>query len=200
MKVEKVKIEVVKPYWRNPRKNDKTVKALKKSIKKYGYNVPIVVDEDYVIITGHARYRALIELGYKEVYVIKKTDLTEKQKALYRIEDNKVSEFAEWDLDKLERELLELKDIDKLIYDFGEFYQDGLFKEVDKIAEEFYGIKQDEEINSEPSNIANVDIIESSKGNSEQSVNKKSNTQDKKIRIECPFCGCVEEYDYGEIH
>lgn len=40
------------PYWRNPRRNDKTVDALVPVIQKYGFNVPIVVDKNGVVVKG----------------------------------------------------------------------------------------------------------------------------------------------------
>ena len=62
--------EKLKPYFRNPRNNDKTVEALVKIIPRVGFNVPIVVDKDMVIIKGHSRWNASRILGLKEVPVI----------------------------------------------------------------------------------------------------------------------------------
>ena len=59
--------EQLKPYFRNPRNNDKTVEALVKIIPRVGFNVPIVVDKDYVIIKGHSRWSASKILELKEV-------------------------------------------------------------------------------------------------------------------------------------
>ena len=56
MKIIKVNINDIKPYWRNPRKNDNAVIAVKESIKKYGYTVPIILDSNMTIIAGHTRY------------------------------------------------------------------------------------------------------------------------------------------------
>lgn len=55
-------IEEIKPYWRNPRKNDDTIEPLKESIKKFGYQSPIIVDANNVIVVGHARFKALLQL------------------------------------------------------------------------------------------------------------------------------------------
>lgn len=105
MELVKVKIEEVKPYERNARKNDEAVKAVVESIKQCEYVAPIVVDEDYVILAGHTRLKALKQLGYTEVEVCVKSGLTDEQKRKYRLLDNKTNEIAEWDFDLLAEEL-----------------------------------------------------------------------------------------------
>jgi len=102
-----VNIEDIKPYKKNARINNKTIEKLKKSIELYGFNQPIIVDKDYVIIAGHARYMALKELNYKEVYCIIEDQMTEKQIKEYRIADNKTSEFSSWNMNELITELKE---------------------------------------------------------------------------------------------
>ena len=64
MKIETVDINTIKPYWRNPRKNNGAI-GHKNSIAKYGYNNPILIDKDNVIISGHTRYMALRQLQKK---------------------------------------------------------------------------------------------------------------------------------------
>lgn len=113
MQIQKIKLSEIKPYWRNPRINDLTVEALKRSIEKYGFNTPLVLDEDYVIITGHARYKALTQLDRKEVdCVIAKLD--KKQAKEYRIADNKIAELSSWDVDALKLEVREIDGLDGL--------------------------------------------------------------------------------------
>lgn len=100
-----VNIEDIKPYAKNPRKNDKAVIEVKKSIEECGYRSPIIVDENMVILAGHTRWKALKELGWKKVpKVIQYDDLTPKMKDKYRVRDNKTSEFAEWDYETLTQE------------------------------------------------------------------------------------------------
>lgn len=108
-KVETVPIESIRPYWRNPRKNEAAVPAVKASIERYGFNQPLVVDAKGVIVVGHTRYRALVELGVKEVPVVR-PKLTKAQAQEYRIADNKTSELSEWDMDSLIPELRGLND------------------------------------------------------------------------------------------
>lgn len=107
MNIAKVSINDIRPYWRNPRKNDDTVDALMDSIQKYGYTVPIVVDQEGVILAGHARYRALVQLGYEKVRIVQ-VELDEEKARQFRIADNKAGEFTEWDIDTLEKELEDL--------------------------------------------------------------------------------------------
>lgn len=56
------KLNEIKPYFRNPRKNDKTVDMLVKVIPQVGFNVPILIDKNGVIVKGHARYKAAFKL------------------------------------------------------------------------------------------------------------------------------------------
>lgn len=86
-------IDSVKPYWRSPRTTDKAVDAVKASIERYGFNSPIVVDENYVIIAGHARLRAARQLGMKDVPVVI-AGLSVVAAKEYRIADNAVGGIA----------------------------------------------------------------------------------------------------------
>lgn len=109
-----LKITEIKPYWRNPRNNDDAIEAVKQSIRDYGFNSPIVLDKDHVIITGHTRYKALQELGVTDIPCIIKDDLTPQQVKEYRIADNKTSELSSWDMDKLIPELREIEEIEDM--------------------------------------------------------------------------------------
>ena len=116
MELKKLKLTEIKPYGKNPRKNDGAVDAVVESIKQCGYCSPIVVDENYEVLAGHTRLKALKKLGREECEVVVKEGLTEEQKQKYRILDNKTGEFAEWDLDILQEQL---KDLDFEGFDFG---------------------------------------------------------------------------------
>lgn len=108
-------INTIKPYVRNPRKNDKTVELLCKVIPKVGFNVPLVIDENGVIVKGHARFTAAIRLGMQELPCII-THADEEAIKADRIADNKISEFSEWVNDELMHEL----DMIDLDFDFTE--------------------------------------------------------------------------------
>lgn len=116
MEIIKLKITEIKPYDKNPRKNDGAVDAVAESIKQCGYCAPIVIDEDNVILAGHTRLKALKKLKYKECECVRKVGMTEEQKRKYRLLDNKTNELAEWDMDLLKGEL---DGLDFLDFDFG---------------------------------------------------------------------------------
>jgi len=97
------------PYLKNPRKNDKSVDIVARSIKEYGFLVPIILDKDKIIVAGHTRLKAAQKLGLTEVPTIMAENLTEEQIKGFRIMDNKASQYADWDKDLLNEELNELK-------------------------------------------------------------------------------------------
>ena len=111
MDIENVPLSEVIPYENNPRKNDQAVDIVAKSIKEYGFKVPIILDKNNVIIAGHTRLKAALKLGLQEVPVLWADDLTPEQVKAFRIMDNKSSEYADWNLDLLKTELNELKDL-----------------------------------------------------------------------------------------
>ena len=112
------KLNDIKQYENNPRKNDDAVKYVAESIKEFGFKVPIVIDKEGVIVAGHTRWKAAKSLNIKEVPCIIADDLTEQQIKAYRLADNKVSEFAEWDFNILNLELDELLDFDMSSFGF----------------------------------------------------------------------------------
>jgi site-specific DNA-methyltransferase (adenine-specific) len=75
------------------------------SLEQYGFQQPIVVDKEHVIIVGHTRYRAAQSLGLKDVPVLVAKELTEKQAQAYRLMDNRSNENARWDDGMLLEEL-----------------------------------------------------------------------------------------------
>ena len=72
-------ISEIKPYEKNPRKNDNAVEGVANSIREFGFRNPIIVDSNNEIVAGHTRYKAAIELGMKEVPCIVADDLTVEQ-------------------------------------------------------------------------------------------------------------------------
>lgn len=112
MDIVNLKLEELKPYEKNPRKNTEAVKYVAESIKQFGFKVPIVIDKNNVIVAGHTRYKAAKKLGIHEVPCIIADDLTDEQVKAFRLADNKVAEKAEWDFDLLFDELDNIFDID----------------------------------------------------------------------------------------
>lgn len=135
MDIVNLKIKDLKPYEKNPRKNDGAVDYVANSIKEFGFKVPIVVDKDNVIVAGHTRYKAAKKLGLKEVPVIVANDLTEEQVKAFRLADNKVGEFADWDIDLLGEELSDILDIDMEDFGFSFSEQDVEVVEDDPVIE-----------------------------------------------------------------
>ena len=121
MKIENISIDKLIPYKNNPRNNDNAVEYVANSIRDFGFKVPIVIDKNNVIVTGHTRLRAAEMLGIKEVPCIKADDLTDEQVKAFRIADNSVGAVAEWDISKLNIELAELSD-----FNIGDFALDNL--------------------------------------------------------------------------
>ena len=117
MEIKMIKIEELKPYANNPRFNDDAVEYVAKSIKEFGFKVPMVIDKNNEIVAGHTRYKASEKLGLKEVPCIVADDLTEEQIKAFRLADNKVSEQARWNYDLLDLELDDILGIN--MEDFG---------------------------------------------------------------------------------
>lgn len=117
MQIIEIEVDKLIPYVNNPRFNDEAVDGVAASIKEFGFKVPIVVDKDNVIVAGHTRLRAAKKLELEKVPCIIADDLSEQQIKAFRLADNKVSEFATWDLEKLEIELAGITDFEML--DFG---------------------------------------------------------------------------------
>ncbi len=105
MEIKELSLDEIKMYEKNARKNDKAVEMVKQSIEDYGFRVPIIVDKDNVIIAGHTRYKAALQLELKKIPVITAEGLTEEQVKALRLADNKTAELSSWDFDRLEKEI-----------------------------------------------------------------------------------------------
>lgn len=109
MKIELWELTQIHPYDKNPRINDDAVASVVASIREFGFRQPIVVDAEGVIVVGHTRYRAAVQLGLSKVPVHVATDLTPAQIKAYRIADNQTATIAEWNYELLPIELSELQ-------------------------------------------------------------------------------------------
>jgi len=112
MEIKSIETNKILPYINNPRKLS-NIDKVASSIKEFGFQQPIVVDKNYVIIVGHTRFEAAKKLGLKEVPV-QIAELSDIEAKAYRIADNKVAQDNYWDLDKLQ---IELDDILKNDYE-----------------------------------------------------------------------------------
>jgi len=136
MEVKNVEINSIKPYKNNPRNNDDAVDATANSIKEFGWQQPIVVDKDNVIIVGHTRLKAAKKLGLKQVPIVVAENLTDEKVKAYRLADNKTGELADWDFDLLDDELADINNID--MEDFGFDDLDDFQTTKDKINDNDY--------------------------------------------------------------
>lgn len=119
MNVEYVSIDTLKTYVNNAKQHPaEQIEQIKESIKDYGFNDPIAVDENDVIIEGHGRLIAAKELGMKEVPVIRLSGMPEDKKRAYMLVHNKLTMNTGFDYDVLMSELEE-SDIDMDKYGFA---------------------------------------------------------------------------------
>ena len=105
MKIEEIDIDLIKPYKNNPREIPmESVQKVMNSIREFGNNQPIVVDNDNIIVVGHTRWKALKQLGKAKAFVVKK-DFPKGQAMAYRIMDNRTGEESKWSNKLLASEL-----------------------------------------------------------------------------------------------
>tara|TARA_B100001057_G_scaffold500494_1_gene615892 strand:- start:1311 stop:1877 length:567 start_codon:yes stop_codon:yes gene_type:complete len=108
---ENVNIERLKPYENNSRiHTEEQIKQIENAIQEWGWTMPILIDEDYTIIAGHARYIAASNLELSMVPTLMAKGWTDKQKQAFVIADNRISENSSWDMGLLHSELKQLAD------------------------------------------------------------------------------------------
>jgi len=101
-------LDKLKPYERNPRKNDSAVPQMMRSIIDFGFKIPILAKSDGSVIDGHLRLKAAKQLGIKEVPAIICDDWSEGQIKAFRLLVNRSVNWAAWDTDLLKTEMEEL--------------------------------------------------------------------------------------------
>ena len=112
MVIDNVPIGSIFPYENNPRQiPDSAVAEVSRSIEKFGWQQPIVVDKSNIIIVGHTRFMAAKKL-HLETVPVHVANLSEQDAAAYRLLDNKLNELASWDQDLVSIELEKLADLD----------------------------------------------------------------------------------------
>lgn len=171
MNVKDIKVTDLTPYWHNPRNNEKTVERLIKSIQEYGFNTPLVVNSDMVLITGHARLKAAKRLGLETVPCVV-LNITDEQAKKYRIADNKIQELTQWDEDALFKELREIGDafeLQDIGFDTNEINK--ILGEQEKFMEEF------EVAEAQPVQVEDYEIPEAETPTQPKFIQEKSVTK-----------------------
>lgn len=161
-------IDDIKPYSGNPRRNDKAVERVAESIRQFGFKQPILIDKNDVIIAGHTRQLAAKKLKMLQVPCIYADDLTPEQVRAYRLADNKVAEFAEWDFDLLNQELLNIPEIDMTAFGFT------MPKEAAEVQEDDYEINVPAEPRTKPGDIYKLGRHFLMCGDSTQEINRET--------------------------
>ena len=141
--LKQIPIDHLVPYAKNPRKITKAIPLVAESIKSFGFNVPITINNmiDKIIVSGHTRYEAAKKLGMEHVPYIELNHLSDLDIRKYRLADNRVADESEWDKNLLRTELAELELNSKL--DAEWFNNIGFSQE--EIAKALAGTMQDNE-------------------------------------------------------
>ncbi len=112
LRIEYRDISSIAPAKRNPRLHSaKQIRQIGDSIKEFGFNVPVLIDENNQIVAGHGRVAAARTLGLTSAPTIRIDHLTEEQKRAFLIVDNRLTENSTWDRQTLRIELQEIKDL-----------------------------------------------------------------------------------------
>lgn len=136
MKIEFIDINKIIPYVDNPRvHSDIQIEQISKSIKEFGFTVPILIDENKNVIAGHGRLDASKSLQLKEVPTITISNLTDQQKKAYIIADNQLTLNSNWNEDLLKSQLsfLTENNFDLNLLGFEDAQLDNYFKEIEEI-------------------------------------------------------------------
>ena len=138
IKIIEKDINELVPYENNARINDKAVDVVANSIEEFGFKQPIIIDKNNVIVAGHTRTLACKKLGITKVPCIVADDLTEEQIKAFRIADNSSAQVAEWDMDKL------MKELDTIDYDMSKYGLAEQMAEIEKIIDENKEVEEDD--------------------------------------------------------
>lgn len=130
--IEQWPVERLRPYERNPRKNDHVVNRMVDALRQFGFRVPLLARSDGELIDGHLRYKAALAMGLESVPVIPADDMSEAQIRAFRILINRSATWAEWDEELLLQELraLQLADVDLSVTGFDQRELDEMLMEM----------------------------------------------------------------------
>ena len=117
LEIKMVPIDDIKPYAKNPRKNETAIEPVMASIRQFGFRIPVILDKNNVVVCGHTRLMAARRLEMTELPCVYVDNLTEEQVKAFRLVDNRVAE-SEWDNEVLEEELEKITGIDMKAFGF----------------------------------------------------------------------------------
>ena len=118
LEVNEIDISKLRLWEDNPRRNDHAINAVAESIRSFGFNVPILCDQNLMIVAGHTRLKAAKNLGLVKVPVIM-IEMDDVKRRAFAVADNKTAEIADWDFSKLKDILEKLKTEDVEIKKLG---------------------------------------------------------------------------------
>lgn len=170
MEVKQISIKSIKPYQKNAKlHSNEQIRSVANSIKKFGWQQPIVIDKDNEIIIGHCRFEAAKTLGEKTVPCVIADDLSEEEVKALRLADNKTNESA-WDNELLSEEVAKLPEFDFTDFGFDEFELVMLNSTEEENEEEYYTEENNE---AQTQSAPNKRVIIIMHGDEEQEKVKK---------------------------
>lgn len=157
MNFEKIDINSIIEYENNAKiHTDEQIEQICNSIREFGNNDPIAIDENNVIIEGHGRLYALKKLNYEEVDVIRLTHLNEQQKKAYILAHNNLTMTTGYDLEKLQIEMEGIIDFDMSEFGFEPF---ELLNELEETEEQLEDVLSNVENNENELKVQRGDIF-----------------------------------------
>lgn len=121
MKIEQIPVDRLKPYENNAKLHpEDQVAQIAESIRQFGFNDPIGIDENDMVIEGHGRLLAAQRLGLETVPCIRLTGLTQEQKRAYILVHNQLTMNTGFDFNILDAELAKIQGINMAAFDFEE--------------------------------------------------------------------------------
>jgi len=204
MKIQKVKLSDIFPYYNNPRDNSRAVEPVMESLKKFGFIKPIMVDKNMMIICGHTRYIAAYQAGCEYVPIIV-SDMPEEQAKRYRILDNLIAEKSSFDETQLIEELKKMKapkemqafffeDIDTMLnFSYDQFNQQvsdaGGFTDLSDYGNTYTESEEPIEETSDG------EFLEDEEEDPADGLFQRKTREDgtSYMKVVCPYCGNIEE-------
>lgn len=192
LKIEYLSPGDLNPYENNAKRHpEEQIEQIKQSIEEFGFNDPIAIGKDNVVIEGHGRLIAALEMCLEAVPVIRLDNLTDEQRRAYMLVHNKLTMNSGFDFGKLSIELDGLKDMfDLSDYGFSEF-------EIDNNGEEFEPDPYDREIEDKygENGLVSYNVIISCLSEEEQEWLKDLLREDDRLRRLYDCRAIMERYE-----